>query len=297
MDKRKLWFVKRDGEVKGPFPGKVISQYFLLGRLRDTDEVSEGGSVWHPLFEVDELIPEVMKLNPTDPETRHRLAAALRGADERLTGERRVEGDSDERRSGDRRVPEGVEAVAGRRRRLASLGARASGKQPVNGVIGGVVLAVIVVSLGALMLYSPTSEERGIDCGAAPMPGVNWSNCRMAGAQLKGVDISGAVLRNTELSGADMSGAILSGIDLAYGNASLANFGQSDLRNAVLTGVNFHRSVLLGADLRGADLAYADLRGADLTSANLTGARLDRAIWINGVTCARGSVGQCVAEP
>ena len=295
--KRKLWFIRRGGQVKGPFPDKVVSQYFLLGRLRDTDEVSEDKALWRPLFEVDELIPEVMKLNPTDPETRYKLEAALRGADERLGGDRRVDDDpSQARRGGDRRAPENPEVTARRQRRSVSP-ARASGRQPTSWVVGVVVLVMIAGALGALLLYSPTAQEQRVDCEAVPGPGVNWSHCRKAGARLDGVDIRGAVLRNADLSGAHMARAVLAGSDLAYADVSLANLAQADLNSAVLTGTNFHRSVLRGADLRAADLSYADLRGADLTHADLEGARLDRAIWIDGATCARDSIGRCIAEP
>ncbi|MEI7706285.1 MAG: RICIN domain-containing protein, partial [Deltaproteobacteria bacterium] len=49
------------------------------------------------------------------------------------------------------------------------------------------------------------------------------------------------------------------------------------------------------ANLRGADLSVADLTGGALAGADLTFATLSWATWIDGRTCAEGSVGQCLA--
>ena len=79
--------------------------------------------------------------------------------------------------------------------------------------------------------------------------------------------------RSCDLYAADLSGANLSGADLSGAN-------------------------LAGADLSGANLAGADLTAAKLVDANLAGANLDSArlagaLWLDGSTCAPGSIGAC----
>ncbi len=46
-------------KIHGPYPAKKIRHYFLLGRIRSTDEVSsDGGRTWEPLSQVPELVPD-----------------------------------------------------------------------------------------------------------------------------------------------------------------------------------------------------------------------------------------------
>ena len=53
---------------------------------------------------------------------------------------------------------------------------------------------------------------------------------------------------------------------------------------------------LTNADLSNSDLSYANLKGSKLGGANLGGAKLDKAIWIDGSSCAPGSVGACITH-
>jgi len=41
-----IWYTRRGSEVKGPFPIGQIRRYVLLGRIRETDEVSTDGETW-----------------------------------------------------------------------------------------------------------------------------------------------------------------------------------------------------------------------------------------------------------
>jgi hypothetical protein len=86
------------------------------------------------------------------------------------------------------------------------------------------------------------------------------------------------------LVGVDVSGAFLQGLHLEKANLARANFNATDVRNAVLLGIdfsdadlrsaNFRDSKLHGASLRGASLDDADFTGADISGADLSGASL-----------------------
>lgn len=88
---------------------------------------------------------------------------------------------------------------------------------------------------------------------------------------------------NGEFDGGEFSNRNLTGVD--FTNASLRNarFGKS-----LLVGADF-----TNADLRGADLRGANLRNASVVNVDWNGVRLDGATWIDGRTCAAGSVGRC----
>lgn len=55
---------------------------------------------------------------------------------------------------------------------------------------------------------------------------------------------------------------------------------KADLRGKMLTGINFERTCLDGADLRNANLCSASLKSANLSQANLSGAKL-RSAWLH----------------
>ena len=66
-----------------------------------------------------------------------------------------------------------------------------------------------------------------------------------------------------------------------------------DLYAADLSGANLSGADLSGANLAGADLTAAKLVDANLAGANLDSARLAGALWLDGSTCAPGSIGAC----
>jgi uncharacterized protein YjbI with pentapeptide repeats len=49
----------------------------------------------------------------------------------------------------------------------------------------------------------------------------------------------------------------------------------------------------LGVDWEGCQLTSAQLNNANLTGANLSGTNLGGALWINGMQCAKVSIGEC----
>jgi len=80
-------------------------------------------------------------------------------------------------------------------------------------------------------------------------------------------------LRGAILIGIDLSGAELEGVDFQGADLSGANLVDADLNGACLSGAD-----LGGADLSGAELYNVELVATDLTGANLSGAKLSGAI-------------------
>jgi hypothetical protein len=121
----KLWFTRRDGVVRGPFPAAWIRRYILLGRIRMTDELRLGAGDWRPAFRCEELIPEVLR-QPLTEDNLARLKQARRVADERGIQDRRAHANPTreqlERRSGDeRRRPEAAAERSSRAMRAREL--------------------------------------------------------------------------------------------------------------------------------------------------------------------------------
>ncbi|MEW8507031.1 MAG: pentapeptide repeat-containing protein [Candidatus Thiodiazotropha sp.] len=161
-------------------------------------------------------------------------------------------------------------------------------------------LAALVISLlivGGLVLYSlwvgmPDAIETPA-CDTAPAPGVNWRNCLIndldvGAASLAGANLNSAVLRRARLSATDLSNA-----DLRYVNLSHADLRHAQLQGTALMGAKLQFADLRGADLNGADLRFADLTQSRIDDANLQNARLGSALWLDGRSCAAGSIGKC----
>lgn len=294
-----LWFTRRDGQVRGPFPQRQITRYVLLGRIREDDELSSDRETWNPLRELPQLIPEEMK-NVVTEEDRQRLREARMRADERRGGDRRLgserlEGESGERRrASDRRQEEDSIMLRHREARRAVLDQARTPAAPTCGPICGRALVAALLLLIVFFWFTPKQPASRPDCGALPAPGVDWSNCRMPGLVAEQADLQGAHAGNMDLTGANLVGSRLSGANLAYTTLNLADLRRADLSNARLIGAGLQNADLRGARLAGADLSYADLRGARLEGAVLNGARLEQAIWLNGEQCQPGSVARCL---
>lgn len=296
-----LWYTRKNGEVRGPFPRAVIAQYLLLKRLIMADEVSIDQKEWLPIDVVEELVPAVMRGDLTGPDSddnQAQLELARRNADERLAIDRRKQSDTSAyagMRHGERRATE-PDAVLEHRKLKTEMFVEARKTLPTNTILAVVIVLVIAGALLMLALnYTPPPSEPAPDCAAAPAPGVNWSNCALQGARFDHSNLQQALIRNADLSGSNLWSANLQGADLAFTNLSLANLQNANLQNTQLMGTKLNSSDLTGADLRGADLSYADLSGANLADVSLDGAKLDQTVWIDKNICARGSVGQCLA--
>lgn len=291
----KLWYTRREDEVKGPFPQGVIHDHILLGRIREGDELSLDGEHWRPLLELPELIPEVMRHADT-PEGRERLIQARLHADERRSPERRdakVTWIGGEHRRRDRRELEPVE-VQRYRESLIEMREAARSAQAPRTVALALIGAVAVVLVGAFLLYRPQFDTPvAAECASPPAPGVNWSYCRLEGRRLIGADLSGATLSNAALIGSDMRRVQLLGSDVRYADLSVARMERATLTGANLTGAVLVRTNLTQANLEAADLSFANLEGAELAGARLDRARLHKTIWVDGRVCGAESIGEC----
>jgi hypothetical protein len=289
-----LWFTRRDGKVRGPFPENVVQQHILLGRVRPQDELSRDREVWVPLRQLPELVPEVMRHVETE-EDKQRLLQAMMRADERR-GERRNRAarPGEDRRAGDRRQPE-PDPIVRHRGVWPRLFAESAERRNHILLPAALLVVVAIVSTALFLWYvRPPVQSAEADCAAPPGPGVNWSYCHLEGTAFVGLDLRSADVSNARLVAADLSRADLRGANLAYAALSSARLVGTDLREAELTGAVLARADLGGARLEAADLSYANLQGARIDGANLEQARLDRAIWTDGRVCAPGSIGACL---
>jgi uncharacterized protein YjbI with pentapeptide repeats len=95
----------------------------------------------------------------------------------------------------------------------------------------------------------------------------NLGSADLSLANLNGSDLSGAKLVNTNLENVTLVRAFLGKADFYGADLRNANFGETDLRGAMLSGF----------DLSGADFTRSNLSGANLSGAKLDGANLVRA--------------------
>lgn len=306
MKTQKLWFVRHGGRISGPFPAKLISQDWMLGRFQATDEASIDRVLWAQIQAIPEFQPHLTPIKnrivgsadaPLDWE-RERREAALRWVDERRRPDRR-EGESAElsvqnRRGPDRRLQPDSPEWAALRQRHAEVEAGLKRRRERFIGIGVVLLALLAVVVYAVFHFAPVNPIKvGFQgpyaaCSEPPASQVNWVRCDKNGAWLKGVDLTSALLGGVRFNAANLSHSNLSYANLTGADLSFANLQQTKLIGANLTSAN-----LTYAELRDADLRYADLRGAKLDAASLIGARLDDATWVDGRHCLAISMGEC----
>ena len=291
-----MWYLRKYGEVKGPYPAGLISRYILLGRVNDGDEVSSDGEEWIVIRDIPELIPDVMKGDTSDPLVQERLQAARRWADERgidRRGERERQAPSQQNRRGsDRREEEQSPVIEHRYRRTEreqELLADSRGRWTMLMITGTIAIVAGIF----LLLYKPPLPQLGADCSSPPAPKVNWSNCVLDGAHLDKLNLTGAKLYSASLTAADLRKVKLAHGDLSYAALSIANLEDADLREAVLIGAKLRQAKLNNAHLDNADLSYADLTGADLSGVKMHNTKLGNAIWTDGSRCLPGSIDGC----
>lgn len=303
---RQIWYIKRGEDVEGPYPGGLISRYILVGRIKPDDQLSVDGRSWEPVSSFPELKPQVLEMDPDDPEARQRLMAAIRWEDER-SGQERREGEppseelAAQRRGAERRNGDPIDDKTAREARLQRSEQQAQERRAFEEQsqrryrwqsVTLVVLA-IVGSIAGLMYIRPPDFGEPIDCSGPPRAGVNWSLCQMEGRPLQGADLTGAQLRSVNFIGADLAGASLQNASATYAVMSSADLRNVNFRKADLMGVSFRNARIAKASFDNANLAYADFAGADLTGASFEGAILDKAIWFDRRICAEGSIGVC----
>jgi len=280
-----LWYVRRKGEAKGPYPSAILEKYITLGRVVAGDEISVDGAHWQPADGYPDF--EILQ--------RSRQSASAAGRLDERASERRQAGAgvaAGQRQGSDRRAPEEPRVLERRRRsRRIWRGLRSTPgtSRWTPFVLAAALLASILL---AAIIMSPA--PRGpVDCGARPGPGVNWEFCNRAAADLRGAVLRGATLRNARLAGADLTGADLREADLAYADLSGALLPDADLSGARLVGAIGRAASFNRARLIGTDFEFADLVAAVFDGAVTTGARFDQAIMPSGITCDAALAGSC----
>lgn len=101
-------------------------------------------------------------------------------------------------------------------------------------------------------------------------------------------------LDGINLQHADLHSLILDHAKLQYSNLSGANLSHSSLQSAILKKANLSNTTLNYTNFKNANLQNANLHNASIYAASFEGANLEGAIWINGIRCKIGSVGQCL---
>jgi hypothetical protein len=295
--KQFLWYVRRQGQVKGPFPSGSIRRFLLLGRVLLDDEVSLNRADWVRVSDVPEVIPREVRKALEQGKPVDLLPARLR-EDERNGRDRRTEADrgkAQQRRGNDRRQSE---ANVVRNHRAAKTDLRETSKQrkfPLSGLLVMGVLLLVAIGYGTYIGAPPDLPDP--DCGMEPGPGVNWRNCRLDGLTAESSDFQGGLLNNTILRDAHLSGSLFNNADLQYADLSGADLSHGEFRQAAMKGSGLRNADLSYADLSHADLSFANLSGANLGGANLNGVQFSQAIWIDGGKCLTGSVGECLKAP
>ncbi len=274
MGVNQLWFVRHRDKVLGQFPLKEIQHSLSIGEILADAEISPDQANWLPLSQFPGLIkeePHILPATDLDEETRkwheERVKAALRW-------------DAN---------PE-----------LHTNTSQMNRPSPVLKWLGGLVALVAVAGLGGFLVWQwqevqTTPPPKLLiaapipSCVAPVGPKVNWSGCDKSGTLLRDADLSGANLSRAKFNSIDISGGHLNGVNLSNSDCSYATFIGATLVEANLEGANLNFT-----ELRNADLSQANLRNANLADAVLDGAKFDGAIWVDGKTCAPGSLGQCL---
>lgn len=287
-----LWWVKRTGAPKGPYPAALIEKNITLGRIIATDKISPDGKLWQPAGDYPDF--EAL-LQSARADLSGRRAAEESVAGHRASEEAEAEADADA--AGDQREARWLAedaALVARRERSSRVWAGLRPARPGRRSAPLLVVGVLTLGVFALALLQVGSKRPAAQCAAPPGPGVNWEFCPLAGRDFRTSDLQGAVLRNAQLAGADFTGADLRGADLAYADLSAAVLRDARLGGARLTGAVLRGAVLTGSDLRRADLGFADLTGARLTGSLLQDANLDQTILPSGQTCEQAQLQACL---
>ena len=201
MKVQKLWFVRHGGRVSGPFPAKLISQDWSLGRFYATDEASIDRVLWAEIKDIPELQPQITRLKnrivgsaeaPQDWE-KERREAALCWVDERHQHDRRAPAGPQpltiNRRGGDRRTyPESPQWAALRQHHAALQAERQKRRQRVIG-IGLVLLGLLALVLYAGFNFAPVKPlkigfyDPYARCSTSASAQANWVRCDKNGGR------------------------------------------------------------------------------------------------------------------
>jgi len=293
MHDHALWYVRRDAHVVGPFAEPLICRYIVLGRIRESDELSSDGHYWRKQDEFPELMEAAQQLlmlgkgGVLDPTWREdRIKASMRWLDERVSVDRRMHESPEQasawasrRQTGDRRAQKETPEQHAYRQSQAAFDGWLHEPPPAYARMAKLLASLLLLVIFAVFFYRPMNPVRvglfipSTECNTPAAPATNWIGCDKSGSLLVGADMHNANLARVNFSGANLS----------YSNFTDATLNEADLSNADLRHVNF----------RGARLSGANMRSAHLDGADLAGAELDNAVWVDGRTCKAGSWGKC----
>lgn len=291
MAERRLWFVRRNGEIKGPFISAQITRNILLGRLYPNDELSLDQEYWQQIAMHRELYPEVMQETPVNEES---VNIAKLQVDERIAEQRRERQNMKEerRRTRDRRAHESDIALIHRQHRKETEdGLKNKLKRPKIPFLS--LLLVVVAIIGFGFVLKPKDMALQADCAAVPVAGVNWSNCTFIELNVENKNLSFSTLSDAVINNSNLMGVNLSGSNMAYTEITASDLSYANLENTRLVGANLKNTDLRYASLKNADLSYADLSRSLLAGADFYNARFDNAIWVDGKKCKKESIGRC----
>lgn len=220
------WYLRRAGELSGPYRSNELRHMVLQGQADVADQVSPDGQVWQPLLAIPEVVPP-------------QLRGELPDEEQELLAERR-----DQRRQAIGSLMVVIALLAIALGLVLWLDRPGDGDSDCGAPAGPGVNWADCRFLG---LSAPQADLRGavLSNGAAP-------GARLTGADLAAADLRYADLRGADLSYARLGGAVLKGADLRDADLTYASLNQVDLSFADLR----------GARLGGADLADTKLAGA-----------------------------------
>ncbi len=291
MAKRRLWFVRRNGQIKGPFLPAQITRNILLGRLCPDDELSSDEHNWQQIARHRELYPDVMQETPVDNE---KVEIAKMQEDERVLDQRIQKQNmaQERRRTRDRRMNESDAMLVHRKHRTEmNVAYKNSVKRPQMPILSILLMVIVIIAFGFVL--KPENRNLQSDCALPPSKGVNWSNCNFIKLNAENQNLELAILTDATLNESKLLGANLSGSNLAYAEIAESDLSYANLESVRLIGANLKHTDLRYANLKDADLSYADLSNALLAGANMTNTRFDNAIWTDGQICKKGSIGSC----
>ncbi len=291
MSERRLWFVRRNGEIKGPFLSAQITRNILLGRLHPDDELSPDEQNWRKVSKHRELYPEVMLEMPVDKD---KLEVTKIQVDERVSEKRQQKENmaNERRQTRERRGTESeVMLVHRENRKSLSESYKNKFKRPKLPTFSIALLVIVIVVFGFVL--KPQKQNELVDCSLPASVGVNWHHCHFINLNAENQNLESAILTDAILNESNLLGANLSGSDMAYAEIQSSDLSYANLEGVRLIGANLKQTDLRYANLEDADLSYADLSGAMLAGANMNNTRFDNTIWTDGKLCKKGSVGSC----
>ena len=271
-----LWYIRAGGEITGPFASGLISKNILLGRIHPNDELSKNKKQWRKASSVQELMPEVIK-HRHEGNYKERLRAARRWADER--GELREKND------------EGDEKIYTPRKQVTHLGIK------TTGILG--IIAFVIFLLGfvyTIFIFTPDELLVKADCTSSGQDSGIFDSCHLqrrnfSQRSLKGSSFKNTLLQNSSFKDSSLQKSQFDFANLSNANLSNANFTEASFKGADLSNSNLNRTIFTKADL-----SYANLTGAKSVKIKLKGANLANAIWFDGRTCSKNSIGKCLSK-